>query len=153
MIENDGDIIRGLGFVVMHAAHLEGKIDDLLLNLSVLEPYSPEEQKWPISKKIKKARSIISEIDSSFALQLMKELDACKEHFEWRNELVHGRIYSPEYHKENLVSQRQNVPSREANSGELYTLANNLVDLKNCLNWPITLPNLIFQELQKRTKA
>ena len=62
LIEDDGDIVRGLGFVTMHSAHLEGRIDELLFDLSVIEDYSEKEQRWPISQKIKKAKKILATI-------------------------------------------------------------------------------------------
>ena len=143
MIEDDGDIVRGLGFVVLHAAHLEGQIEDMLFQLSAIEPYTEKEKKLPISKKIKKAINVLAKFKDSFALKIIEELNSCSEHFEWRNEVVHGRIYSPEYHDKNLVSGRENVPARKADSSELYMLANNFVALKGRISWPLTLPNFI----------
>lgn len=129
MIEDDGDIIKGLGYVTMNSAHLEGRIDDLLYQLSELEAYTEQEAKWPISRKIEKAENILKNIQHEVADEIRKTLGKCKEHFEWRNELVHGRIYSPEYHAENLKSGRPGVPDRAADSNEIYTLANNLDSL------------------------
>ncbi len=40
-IENDGDIVRGLGFVTLYAAYLEEQIDNLLFMLDPVEKYEP----------------------------------------------------------------------------------------------------------------
>lgn len=150
MISDDGDIVRGLGYMVIRAAHLEGEIDELLFQLSPLEPYTEKEQKYPISKKISKAERILSNYENNFSLKILAELNDCKDHFEWRNELVHGRIYSPEYHANNLKSGRPNVPDRRATSDELYLLANNLEVLTQNLQWPLALPEFISEALSKK---
>jgi hypothetical protein len=151
MIEDDGDIVRGLGFVVMNSAHLEGWINELLFHLTPIEEYPEKQQRWFISRKIKKIKSILSKSDDPLAKQICDDLDLCSEHFEWRNELVHGRIYSPEYHKDNLKSSRPNVPDRKADSEELYTLANNLNELSLRVYQPtiLKLPRLIEKLRQK----
>jgi hypothetical protein len=137
MIQDDGDIVRGLGFVTMHASHLEGRIEDLLVILSAISPYSVTEQKWPISKKIRKCIKVLRTIPVTVSSSIVADLEHCLEHFEWRNELVHGRVYSPKYKKENLKSARPNVPDRKVRSGELYLLANNLVALNSGIYRPM----------------
>jgi len=134
--------------MVMRAAHLEAQIDDLLFHLSPLEQYTEKEQKFPISKKIAKAEKILNSYRNEFSEKIIGELNLCKTHFDWRNELVHGRIYS-EYHPKNLVSGRHNVPDRRATSEELYLLANNLEKLTHRLQWPVSLPNFVSQALLK----
>jgi len=104
VIEDDRDIVRGLGFATMHAAHLEGQIDDLLYSLSGRIEYSDKVQRKPISAKIKIAKKALSEIDHDLTREIVNDLDTCLDHFEWRNELVHGRIYSPKHHENNLRS-------------------------------------------------
>jgi hypothetical protein len=145
MIEDDGDIVRGLGFVVMNSAHLEGWIHELLFHLASIEEYTEKEQRWPISRKIKKIKGILSKTDDPLAVEICDNLDLCSEHFEWRNELVHGRIYAPECHEDNLHSSRPNVPNRKADSKELYMLANNLNELSVRVYRPFIfdLPRLI----------
>jgi len=147
LIEDDGDIIKGLGYVTMHGAHLEGCIEELLYQLSSIESYSEKDQRLPISAKIKKAKKILSKINHSLTVEIIEDLERCRKHFEWRNELVHGRIYSPEYNKENLKSSRPGVPDRKATSEEIYTLANNLVALGSRVYRPmiIKLPRLLAE--------
>lgn len=147
MIEDDGDIIKGLGYVTMHAAHLERRVEDLLFQLSVIENYTEKDQRLPISGKIKKAKKILSSIDHPLMEEIIEDLELCRGHFEWRNELVHGRIYSPEYQKENLKSSRPSVPDRAANSDEIYILANNLVRLNSRIyrSLIIKLPKVLVE--------
>lgn len=145
MIQDDGDIVRGLGFVTMHGAHLEGRIEDLLTMLSPISPYTEKDQRLPISKKIRKCTNALKRTKDPDATPIINDLELCLEHFEWRNELVHGRIYSPKYQKENLKSGRSNVPSRKVRSKELYELANNLAALNSRIYSPtiFNLPRII----------
>ena len=151
MIEDDGDIVRGLGFVTMLSAHLEGRIDELLFKLSAIEEFTEKEQRWSISRKIKKAKKILGNIEHQITSEICEDLELCRDRFECRNELVHGRIYSPQYHKENLKSSRPNVPDRKACSEELYALANDLVALDSKVYRPmiIQLPRLLVELLNK----
>jgi hypothetical protein len=151
MIIDDGDEIKGLGFVTMHSSHLERKIDDLLFQLSPIDEFTMKQQKWSISRKIKKAKKVLSIIAGEFAKELIVNLNKCSEHFEWRNELVHGRIYSPDYHKENLESGRPKIPNRQVTSQELYMLANNLVELNSMIyrSMIFDLPKAIFSSASK----
>jgi hypothetical protein len=147
MIEDDGDIIKGLGYVTMHGAHLEGRFEDLFFQLSNIESYTEKDKRLPISGKIKKAKKILTKINHPLMTEIIDDLESCREHFEWRNELVHGRIYSPEYKKENLESSRLNVPNRAASSEEIYRLANNLVALNSRVFRPmiIELPKVLAE--------
>ena len=49
--ENCSNLVCGLGFVVLRAAHLEGEIDELLYYLSPIKPFSEKDQRKPTSKK------------------------------------------------------------------------------------------------------
>jgi len=136
MYKDDGDIIKGLGYVVMHAAHLEGRIDSLLDYLALAKLVKEKDFRLPISIKIKNLISIFEKYSEEWTVELTDDLNSCLERFEWRNEVVHGRIYSPEYTYDNLESGRRNEPSRRAESKELYDLANDLRDLDACIYRP-----------------
>lgn len=136
MLKDDGDIPRAVGYVTIYSAYLEERIDDLLFKLAPLEKYEEQERKWPISRKLKKCEDILKKVDHDVATEILSDLEKCKQHFEWRNEIIHGRIYAPEYHAENLKSGRPNVPDREATSEEIYTLANNLDELNSRIYRP-----------------
>ena len=55
MLQDDGDIVRGLGFVALYAAYLEEQIENLLIMLAPLEACDEEKQRWPVTRKIKHA--------------------------------------------------------------------------------------------------
>ncbi|MDH5730853.1 MAG: hypothetical protein OEZ58_17840, partial [Gammaproteobacteria bacterium] len=129
MLTDDGDIPRAVGYVTIYSAYLEERIDDLLFKLDPLEKYEAQERKWPISRKLKKCENILKSVDHDVAREILSDLELCKDQFEWRNKIIHGRIYAPEYHAENLKSGRTNVPDIKATSEEIYTLANNLDEL------------------------
>ena len=62
--------------------------------LSDVEEFTKEEQRWPVSRKIKKAKSIANKFDFEGRDDLMENLGEAKEAFEKRNKIVHGRIYA-----------------------------------------------------------
>lgn len=128
MLNDDGDIVRGLGFVALYAAYLEEQIDNLLDALDQVESYDPAKQRWPISRKIKHAIDVIERLDTSEFPDYTKDLQTCLELFEDRNELIHGRIYANFDRPETLRSGRHNNPDREIHSDELYKLANEFDD-------------------------
>ena len=124
MIQNDGDIIRGLGFVALYAAYLEEQIDNLLIMLNLIEAYDDEKQHWPVSKKIRHAIKLLEKLDTEEFPDLLADLRTCKDLFEDRNQVIHGRIYGNFDRPDTLKSGRPNIPDREVDSEELYKLAN-----------------------------
>ena len=54
MLEADGDIVRGLGFVALYAAYLEEQIENLRLMLATVEQVADRETRWPIGRRIDK---------------------------------------------------------------------------------------------------
>jgi hypothetical protein len=93
MIEDDGDIIRGLGFVALYSGYLDEQIDDLLTMLSVTDLNNGRQRPWQISKKIKHAVKLLKRLDVSEFPELEQNLNTCLQLFEDRNELIQGRIY------------------------------------------------------------
>lgn len=130
MLNDDGDIVRGLGFVALYSAYLEEQIDDLLFMLSAVEKFTEEEQRWPVSRKIKKAKQVAAKFEFEGRDDLVAVLDEAKDAFEERNKIVHGRIYGNFDRPDTLKSGRPNVPDREVASTELYELANHFSDLQ-----------------------
>ena len=122
---DDGDTIRGLGFVALYSAYLEGAIDECVEALSRMGD-SPE-AKCPVSRKIafcvqqlEKLASYDDMVFVSGALRRSKLL------FEQRNDVVHGRIYAQFDHPDIRKSGRPGVPDRIITSEELYQLANEI---------------------------
>ena len=144
-LPRDNDVIRGLGFVALYAAYLEEQIDNLLFMLAPFEPFTEEEQKWPTSRKIKKAKALISELSFDYRDALLGDLGTCKELLDQRNEVIHGRIYAEFDRPDTLKSGRANVPDRVIEPEELYDLAENLGEARTAVLRPMIfqIPQLI----------
>lgn len=135
MIKDDGDIVRGLGFVALYAAYLEEQIENLLEMLSLVEVY--DEKRWSISGKIKFAIKIIEKLDTKDFPDYMTDLRTCIQLFEDRNEVIHGRIYGNFDRPDTLKSGRRNVPDREVTSAELFQLAREFEDYRAAVYSPM----------------
>jgi hypothetical protein len=155
LIEDDGDIARGLGFVALYAAYLEEQVENLLNMLVSIEPYDDAKQRWPVSKKIKHAIKVLTSLDSKELPELTNDLLSCLELFNDRNEIIHGRIYATFDRPLTLKSGRPNIPDREVKSSELYNLANEFEYLTMEIYRPmaIRLPKAITTYLTARTYA
>lgn len=154
MIENDGDEVRAVGFIAIYAAHLEARIHDLLELLSPIVPYPEEEQRWQISRKMDACKKRVAKLADENLAELISDLDKCRDHFEWRNEILHSQLFSPEYNENNLVSTRPRVEPRATNAEELYMLANNLSSLNSNIYRPqiFDIPKSVvkYQDANKR---
>lgn len=139
MLQNDNDIVKGLGFVTLYGAYLEEQIENLLRLLHPIEPFTEQVQRSMVSAKIKSAKAIIEKIEFETRDELLTCLDAVRDAFEWRNELVHGRFYGGFDREDTLKSGRPNVPDRAVDARELYDLANHLADLRAGVYRPMIL--------------
>ncbi len=139
-LQNDGDVVRGLGFVALYAAYLEEQVDNLLLMLQPLEPFPEAEQRWPTSRKVEKANRLVAGLTFEYRDALLNDLDVSKQLLDWRNEVIHGRIYANFDRPDTLKSGRPNTPDRVVEPAELYELANNLAEARSALYRP-----MIFQ--------
>ncbi len=138
-LPRDNDVIRGLGFVALYAAYLEEQIDNLLFMLEPVEPFPEEEQRWPTSRKIDKAKRLIANLSFDYRDALINDLGASKGLLKWRNEVIHGRIYANFNRPDTLKSGRANVPDRVVESKELYDLADNLDEIRSAILRPMIL--------------
>lgn len=136
MLHDDGDEVRGLGFVSMYSAWVEEDTDELLRALDSIEPFDEKKQRWPISQKLKHAAALVRKIASAELDGLPEALDSAISLFERRNEVVHGRIYAGHDKKVYLQSGRANVPTKTISSKELYQLANDFWDHRGSLIGP-----------------
>ena len=137
MIQDDGDIVRGLGFVALYAAYLEEQVENLLIMFAPIEPFDEAKQRWPVSKKIKHVIKMLKRLDTREFPGLSTDLRTCLDLFEDRNELIHGRIYGNFDRPDTLKSGRPNVPDREVESAELYKLANEFDDFRSAIYRPM----------------
>lgn len=139
-LTNDGDVVRGLGFVALYAAYLEEQIDNLLFMLQPVEPFPESEQRWPTSRKIEKAKRLVDGLVFEYREPLLADLNVSRQLLEWRNEVIHGRIYANFDRPDTLRSGRLNAPDRAVEPSELYDLANNLFEARAAIYGP-----MIFQ--------
>jgi len=139
-LQRDNDVVRGLGFVALYAAYLEEQIDNLLFMLQLIEQFSENEQRWQTSRKIEKAKRLVQRLEFEYRDTLLADLDASKQLLDWRNEVIHGRIYANFERPDTLKSGRPNIPDRVVTPNELYNLADNLADARAALYRP-----MIFQ--------
>lgn len=130
MLEDDGDIVRGLGFVSMYSAWVEEDVDDVLRLLDPVEPFDERQQRWPISRKLDHAAQIVRRLNSDELIDLPDALEAASDLFERRNGVIHGRIYAGFDKTDYVQSGRPNVPTRQITSAELYQLANDFWDYR-----------------------
>lgn len=135
-LQNDGDVVRGLGFVALYAAYLEEQVDNLLFMLQPLEPFPESEQRWPTSRKIEKAKRLVAELVFKYRDAQLLDLEASKQLLNRRNEVIHGRIYANFDRPDTLKSGRPNTPDRVVEPGELYELANRLAETRSILYRP-----------------
>jgi hypothetical protein len=133
-MDDDGDIVRGLGFVTLNASYLEEQIEDLVELLNIYKNYSGG---WQISGKINHAVDTLAEFDSTKFSGLIQDLNTCLQIFKDRNYLVHGRIYAGINRPATLKSSRVNVPDREVESAELYQLANEMSYARSAISRPM----------------
>jgi hypothetical protein len=139
-LQRDNDVVRGLGFVALYAAYLEEQIDNLLFMLQSIEQFPEKERRWPTSKKIDKAKRLVRRLVFEYREALEYDLDASKKLLDWRNEVIHGRIYANFDRPNTLKSGRPNKPDRIVTPDELYDLADNLAEARLALYRP-----MIFQ--------
>ncbi len=145
--KNDGDLVRGLGFVTLYAAYLEEQIDNLLFMLQASESTHKKVrcQCLTITQKIKEASRLVDTLSFKSRDKLIDNLAATKKLFERRNEVVHGRIYATFDRPDTLKSGRPNTPDQKIDADELYDLVNKLFDMRLTLYQPMILhiPNAI----------
>lgn len=148
-ISDDGDIVRGLGYVTLYAAYMEEAIEecsDLIVRWRGTTPNGYAH--WPISRKVDYLKDFFSG-----ASPLPDELKIYPRFMDYirillkrRNEVIHGRIYgSLQGDKSELRPGRPTGSQREISSSELYTLANRLFSTLQGLNRAsmFSLPRLL----------
>ncbi|MBE0449072.1 MAG: hypothetical protein IBX64_13450 [Actinobacteria bacterium] len=129
-LTDDGDMVRGLGFVTMYAAWLEEDVDDLLRLMDPVELFDEKKQRWQISHKLKHAAKLVRLLKSDELDGLPEALEGAIELFERRNEFVHGRVYAGHDRIDYIRGGRPNAPTKPITSSELYLLANEIWDYR-----------------------
>lgn len=154
-IADDGDNVRGLGFVTMYSAWVEEDVDDILRLLSPIQAFDEKVQRWPISRKLEHAAQIVERLESEELKELPMALRAGLSLFDERNTVVHGRIFAGFDKKIYVQSGRPNIPTREVTSFELYDLANEFMDYRGHLIGPqiFRLPRAISTVLKETSEG
>jgi hypothetical protein len=125
---DDGDLIRGLGYVVLYAAYLEEAIDECVDVLLANKPIP--EQRIRNQQTSQKVKYICNRLDeweplSDELLKFRNGLQPITDILEDRNLVIHGRIYATGS-GDILKPARRGLPEKSATSAELYSLANAL---------------------------
>lgn len=126
-LKDDGDIVKGLGYLALYAAYVEEAIDNCVDVMTSCDssPYKNIDY-WPVSKKIQFMIKKVSVLELPVELGYFDGLlNTLLELFEQRNKLIHGRIYaSLQGESDVLRPGRKNELTRNISSAELYELAN-----------------------------
>src|ERR1700687_4387178 len=127
-MQRDADIIRALGLVALYAAYVEESIDVVMERLSAKKEVTDRERKWPTSQKIAWCKSVLKSFESNELDDLIAVLDDAANLLERRNEVIHGRIYGNNDRSDTLKSGRKGLPDKQVTAGELYDLAQELLE-------------------------
>lgn len=128
-LNDDGDLIRGLGFVTLYAAYLEEAVDECLQCLlpknhvqygRVLRRPTSGKVDY-ISNRMKDLGPLPQEL-----VNFPQMLNAVSALLERRNVVVHGRVYAIPGVGDIRKPSRGGMSEEVATSAELYTLANRL---------------------------
>lgn len=125
-LADDGDVVRGLGFVTMYAAWVEEDVDDLLRMMNPVEPFDEPKQRWQISRKLRHAAGVVRTLNSGELAGLPEALEGAVDLFDRRNHFIHGRIYAGHDRVDYIQGGRPNAPTVPITSAELYALANEI---------------------------
>ena len=135
-LTDDGDLIRGLGFVALYAAYLEEAVDECLEVVLAQDAERDEGlYRRPTSQKIEYIHKQLRELEplSEELERFLQVLPEICELLEKRNFVIHGRVYAVPNVGDVRLSGRRGVPEQPANSAELYALANDLFSARNPL--------------------
>lgn len=135
-IADDGDIVRGLGFVTLYSSYLEEAVEECVAVLVAADQSAGgRNNRQPISEKIRFCQRRLEALAplSGELQNLPKSLQQIRALFEARHDVVHGRIYAVPGAGDIRHSGRQGVPERQVTSAELYQLANAIFAAQNPL--------------------
>lgn len=152
-IADDGDPVKGLGFVAMYAAHVEADIDECLEFAISGCANATAMRKWPTSRKIVHIRAWLGafgELPEELAY-LPEHLSCVRDLLEKRNTAIHGRLEVDALTRR-LVrkSGREGVADEYVESSDLYDLANEIFALREGLlyAWRFSIPRLVSSKAE-----
>jgi hypothetical protein len=133
---DDGDLIRGLGFVALYAAYLEEAVDECLAVVAAhYDECNDRLYRRPASQKIEYIQRQLTKLEplSTELAALPEILQAIAQLLEQRNLVIHGRVYAVPNIGDVRISGRPGAPETPATSVELYALANDLYSARSPL--------------------
>lgn len=128
-MDRDDDLIRGVGYMVIQASHLEREMERICswIGMGFSRPAHHETKR--VSDKIKWCKSKIEEVESSKLDNLDKYLDKAMNFLEKRNKLVHGQIFFASDAPEKLIPSKPKDRERTILPSEVYDLAESMYEL------------------------
>ena len=136
---DDGDVVRGVGYVAIYSAYVEEAIDALLEALEAVEPVKQSLRSAQASKKIKAIKRRLQKLTTADFSDLLNDLETCAVLLESRHEVIHGRLYAQTRGPDMLHPGRAGRQSRPISSNELYELANALATCRSVLRRPLVI--------------
>jgi hypothetical protein len=128
-INHDNDLIRGVGYMVIQASHLEREIEEICSWLGMGFNRPPHHETVRVSDKIKWSKEKIRELNDPKLGGLDKSLDKAMNLLEKRNKLVHGRIFFASDAPEKLIPSKPKERERVVSPSEPYDLAESMYNL------------------------
>lgn len=136
-LNDDGDLIRALGYVALYSAYLEEAIEEVFTAVnSVNRVDDPRMDRWQISRKLDHiGKSMGGWVKTADELSLFLAcIGPLKALLERRNLAIHARIYVDPKTGDVLKPARAGYPDVPVLSADLYHLANELFEARNpCL--------------------
>lgn len=136
-IQDDGDLIKGMGYLAIYAGYFEESIDNLISTLKSIDSGLCTGNRWPLGKKITFCEGAlkIRPGNEEVVTNLLADLSVSREVISDRNNLIHGRIYgSLDGVSEILKSGDISIKDTKISSEDLYELANELMEFSNAIN-------------------
>jgi hypothetical protein len=126
----DGDIVRPLGFVTLHAAYAEQEICELL---QLLCDRADLPEKWfrqPVGWKLKRVVEQLDRVQAELIPDLITAVQDARRLFDQRNDLIHGLLFSGG----RLVSLNPGAQEQQVTPDQVAELADALFNCKDRLN-------------------
>ena len=136
-LADDGDLIRGVGYVAIYSAYLEEIVDDLLFALDCLGEKEDDFARRQPSSKLKEIKRRLEELGDSDFEELVDDLSVCDTLLSARHAVLHDRIYAQISGPAMYHPARPERSKRPASSIELYELANQMQTCRARLMRPL----------------
>jgi hypothetical protein len=131
-IFDDGDPVRGLGFVAMYFAHLEDGVDRVLEATKQITTVPTRLENYRVGDKVRFLRKALrralltnpTTYPNDDERQIKRVLRACKAVISARNDVLHQPIFGDMRGEQ--YQQKWNGPRRKVLSRDIYQLANTI---------------------------